>query len=70
MEKIKLDIDVENKKMKLKCKVDGEDKCMKVNMEKMSGEQFRIRIVIHNEWNTEKYCLSRRKIEISEVTRR
>ena len=47
-----------------------EYKCMKVNMEKMSGEQLRIRMVIHDEWNIEKYHLSRWKIEISEVTRR
>ena len=53
--------------MRVKCNIEGEYKCMKVNMEKINGEQFRIRIVIHDEWNIEKYCLSRWKIEISEL---
>ena len=70
MGKWKADIDVENKKMRVKCNMEVEYKCMKVNMEKMSGEQLRIRMVIHDEWNIEKYRSSRWKIEISEVTRR
>ena len=49
LEKWKADLKVETKKMRVKCNVEGKHKFMRVNMEKMSGEHFRINMVIHNE---------------------
>ena len=44
-------------KIHVKYNVEGDDKSMKVNMEEMSEGHFGIRMLIHDEWNTEKTVL-------------